>query len=158
MTRTQTALYEWTAPDGTPRYLIDPAEWQDKQRWGSWPSSAMQRTDNCGPLLDDGPVWVRELLPIPEPLPEVHWIDGHPVAMLPKLPIDTTIRPAIDEPIWVVNAACNGWPRPVIVVSWPDGSKPERPTVQPKCGCPSAGRIHVSGCTNGGPPTVDGAR
>ena len=155
MTRTQTALYTWTAPDGTARYLIDPAEWQDGQMW-SRSDPALPKAVHP-PRDVYGPVWVRELLPIPEPLPEVHWIDGHPVAMLLSLPNGTDYQVS-------VSGARHRKPGPhsgdfaVIVLSWPDGSKPVPPTVQPKCECYTDPRDHELECPLAVPPTVDGAR
>ena len=127
MTRTQTALYEWTAPDGTPRYLIDPAEWQDGQRWREVPGTLVWYVNPPHP--DRGPVWVRDLLPIPEPLPEVHWIDGHPVAMFHLLPEHTKYQVRAGERVWDRRADAVPDVQPVIVDSWPDGTKPVPPTV-----------------------------
>jgi len=127
MTRTQTALYTWTAPDGTPRYLIDPAEWQDGQPWTR--ASGSLFTTTMSPQGDGlGLVWVRELLPIPLPLPEVHWIDGHPVTFRSTLPRDTRFQMYVGGTTFTKgDDHTDQWP--VIVVAWPDGTKPERPTV-----------------------------
>ena len=75
MTRTQTALYVWTAPDGTPRYLIDPAEWQDGQAWSGRairPTREMVR-----PSTNLGPIWVRDLrlVPVPPTVDGARWPD-----------------------------------------------------------------------------------
>ena len=148
MTRTQTSLYTWTAPDGTPCYLIDPTEWQDGQKWSRYIGGSLWKHS---PFANGNvtPVWVRDLLPIPEPLPEVHWIDGHPVAMLLSLPNGTDYQVS-------VSGARRRKPGPhsgdfaVIVVSWPDGSKPAPPTVNG--GFPTRADLGTN------PPTVDGAR
>ena len=124
--KTQTALYTWTAPDGTPRYLIDPAEWQDGQAWS--------RATPCYPYLSAdpdplyGPVWVRELLPIPDPIPEVAWLDGHPVAMRCALPNGSRFQMHAGGTVFTKDSDHQEW-WPSIVVSWPDGSKPVPPTV-----------------------------
>jgi len=133
MTRTQTALYTWTAPDGTPRHLIDPAEWQDGQKWSR---SDLQRPGSAYPPMDEyGPVWVGELLPIPEPLPErspepmpnLRWVDM-PVALLHQLPVGSLYRTRFDGNTYRKTGSqrtkCD-----VFVVAWGDGTKPERPTV-----------------------------
>ena len=127
--KTQTALYTWTAPDGTPRYLIDPAEWQEGQQWTR--SNPSETYLLVAPRPLDGPVWVRELLPVTVPLPEVHWIDGHPVAMFDALPHASTytIRYGGSPRRKVSDNFGFGSIQPVIVVSWPDGSKPVPPTV-----------------------------
>ena len=124
--KTQTALYTWTAPDGTPRYLIDHAEWRDGQTWTRTPGGSLNSSVRPSPAL--GPVWVRELLPIPEPLPEVHWIDGHPVAMRGALPANTTYKTR-QSGLTLLWDEKGFDVLPVIVVSWPDGSKPAPPTV-----------------------------
>ena len=125
--KAQTALYTWTAPDGTPRYLIDPAEWQDGQWWSR--NDPETPTKRSFPPKLPAPVWVRELLPIPEPLPEVHWIDGHTVAMFHLLPTGTGFMDRAGVQPGRKKEDAFPDEQPVIVVSWPDGSKPVPPTV-----------------------------
>jgi len=81
------------------------------------------------------PVWVRELLPIPEPLserspepmPNLRWVDM-PVALLHQLPVGSLYRTRFDGNTYRKTGSqrtkCD-----VFVVAWDDGTKPERPTV-----------------------------
>ena len=116
--KTQTALYTWTAPDGSPRYLIDPAEWQDGQ---GWRGTADTGSSWLGEPIT--PVWVRDLLPIPDPLPDVHWIDGHPVAMRCALPNGSQFQMHVGGTVFTKDSDHQEW-WPSIVVAWPDGSNP----------------------------------
>jgi len=129
--KTQTALYTWTAPDGTPRYLIAPDGedgWRDGQAWAQF-ARGYYEPALC-PVPERGPVWVCDLFPTPVPLPEVHWIDGHPVAMLHSLPDGVWFSWSDGSPRLSASVEMSGRRNvPVIVVSWPDGSKPCPPTL-----------------------------
>ena len=108
---------------GKVRYCIDHNEWVPGQPYSLTPLGAM--IDSPSP---PHPVWVHELREIPERAPIVAWIGPRAVAWLSSLPDGTTYAYVPDSPIHAVDG---DHPAPdclVLVVRWPDGRLPQRPT------------------------------
>ena len=121
----QTALAQWPL-DAPTRFLIDPAQLQPGQWWTAYSNV---KAWNRGTAIDpDCPVWVSELLEIPEPLPEIAWLDGVPIAMYADLPHGTLIANSLTGVEYLKPLAQGvGSKCPVVIVAWPDGSKPVPP-------------------------------
>lgn len=124
----QTAIYEWTTPNGVTRYLISPDEWVEGQSWS--PSAPSSNYYTHKPTY---PAWVNVLANIPAEYPKVTWIDGLPIARLKTLPEGTVIRPNFSDFEMAISDVQTGhWSDYfVAVVKWPDGSAPIQPEDDP---------------------------
>ena len=117
----QTALTQWPL-DAPTRWLIAPDQWVDGQGWDVSPDG-ITRFD-WEPTV---PVWVSELLEIPEPLPEIAWLNGEAIGCYCDLPNGTTYRCDYTDFDGTGKKSGDGGKFPVIVMAWPDGSTPVPP-------------------------------
>ena len=119
----QTPIGHWITSDNEKRYLINVCDLQLKQKQ-KWTKLIGCSPQNLNKPINSNPVIVSELLEIPQPLPEISWLNGNAIAMVVELPEGTLFKNYATGT--TLRANPNGYKlsRPVIVTQWPDGSKP----------------------------------
>ena len=128
----QTALFKFQTDDDNTVYIIDGNELQ-KGQFGSIDINEPNiRHHYYGSRWAKGLIIVSELLEIQEPYPEVTWIDESPCTWLSQIPVKTKYKHTrnLDGPYAIKSSGINqsniiNSDFIIIVVEWPDGSKPE---------------------------------